>query len=166
MILVQPSDMHFQSRKAAQSESTLKKESEIVVIIADADWKSAGEALLTLRPTLDIEAFVSNQGRLVTDGYRMIGVRAEGRILSVASFTISPHAMLGRELLVHDMATLKEAERRGYASLLLKELEKIAHREGCGRIFVHTRQAQKLYAKNGFLEYSTGMIRVITSQNK
>ncbi len=112
-----------------------------------------------LRPTLYAEQFVERRVQLLSDGYCLLGVRSGDRIVSIASYTISPHAVLGRELLIHDMATLPDAQGRGHASTLISELVRIAAQRECGRLFVHTRNAQTLYERSGFEQYSTGMIR-------
>ena len=128
-------------------------------LLSAQDWRRAAAVMRVLRPTLEVEDFMERRTQLLDEGYHLLGVEDEGRVLSIASYTVSPHVILTRELLVHDMATLPEARRRGYASLLIEELSRVADEYGCGRIFVHTREAQALYLRNGFEEYSTGMIR-------
>jgi N-acetylglutamate synthase-like GNAT family acetyltransferase len=77
-----------------------------------------------------------------------------------ALYTISPHAMNGRELLVHDMATAAEESGKGYGSKVLEYLEKVAIEMQCWRIFVHTRNAKEFYLKTGFTEHSTGLVKI------
>ncbi len=130
-----------------------------VVLTSESEWRDASIVMRVLRPTLDAEKFVARRVQLLGEGYRLLGIQIEGRIVSIASYTISPHAVLGRELLIHDMATLPEAQGRGHATSLISELVQIAAENGCGRLFVHTRNAQALYSRAGFDEYSTGMIK-------
>lgn len=134
---------------------------EVLEIATEQDWRSAGEALKILRPDLDVETFVSSRSELVSMGYRLIGAKIEGEVVSVASFTISPHAMHRKELLVHDMATKREFAGNGYGSLLLGFIETIAQHEKCFRVFVHTKNATGFYEHNGFETYSTGLIKRI-----
>jgi GNAT superfamily N-acetyltransferase len=131
-----------------------------VEIHSETEWRLAGETLKrALRPNLDVEDFLTRRHQLLQDGYRLVGIFSGEKIACVASFTISPHPELGRELLIHDMATDPEFERRGLASSALGYLDAIAHTERCGRIFVHTRKMSVFYVKNGFDEYSTGLIK-------
>lgn len=153
--------MEFQSQKQKNQISGPVSARQVQELLSNEDWRAAGEVLQTLRPSLDVETFVSARDRLTADGYRLIGLRIGEVMASIASFTISPHAMLGRELLIHDMATRKEMEKKGHASQIIAKLESIARGEGCGRVFVHTVHAQGLYSRNGFKEYSTGMIKII-----
>lgn len=123
-----------------------------------SEWQEASVVLQTLRPNLDSDQFVGLREQLQCDGYRLLGVRDNGRLVSVASYTISPHAALGRELLIHDMATVPALQGRGFASVLIEAIAVVAKQSRCGRVFVHSRKAQELYLKNGFQPYSTGMI--------
>ena len=133
--------------------------SRVIVELSSAnEWREASVVLRTLRPTLNADQFVSRREQLSREGYRLLGVRDADKLASIASYTISPHAIHGRELLIHDMATLPPLQGRGFASQLLEAIAEIARRNGCGRVFVHTRKAQELYTKNGFQPYSSGMI--------
>ncbi len=132
---------------------------QIVSLQSESDWREAIPVLQVLRPALEAGQFLARREQLLNEGYCLLGARSAGRIVSVASYTISPHVMLGRELLIHDMATLLEARGQRHASSLISELIQIAALRGCGRVFVHTRNAQGLYLSNGFEEYSTGMIK-------
>jgi len=126
--------------------------------VAVGDWEAAAQVLQVLRPTLEVGKFIAQKEQLERDGYRLVVAWAGKVAASVASFTLSPHAMLGRELLIHDMATCSGGAGRGYGTQLVKELCQIAKREGCGRVFVHTRNAAAFYEKNNFEVYSTGLI--------
>jgi GNAT superfamily N-acetyltransferase len=129
-------------------------------IHSEEQWKLAGELFQrALRPNLNVEDFLSRRPQLLQDGYRLVAVFEGTRIACVASFTISPHTEMGRELLVHDMATLPEFERQGLARSILGYLEGVAVAERCGRIFVHTRKMASFYVKNGFDEHSTGLVK-------
>ena len=134
---------------------------QVSPLFTEADWRAAASVMQVLRPSPQVEEFVSRREQLLADGYCLLGVRVGDLVVSIVSYTISPHVAYGRDLLVHDMATLSEAQGRGYASDLISELVSIAEGQACGRIFVHTRHAQSLYARNGFSEASTGMIRKI-----
>ncbi len=131
----------------------------VVSLTSETDWREAANVMRVLRPNMEVDQFLARRIQLLGEGYCLLGIRSGDRLVSIASYTISPHAVLGRELLIHDMATLPEVQGRGHASSLISELVLIAARRGCGRLFVHTRNAQSLYTRSGFEEYSTGMIR-------
>lgn len=146
-------------------EANLRREpspEHISRLNTDQEWRDAAKVLQVLRPSLHIDQFVGRRPQLVDEGYHLLGVKVDHQIVSIASYTVSPHAVLGRELLIHDMATLPSHQGCGHASALLTELAQIAKDCGCGRLFVHTRDAQSLYSQNGFDDYSTGMIKKLS----
>lgn len=132
---------------------------QVAALTTDMEWRAAAPVMQVLRPSLTLEKFASSREELLGEGYRLLGVWMDARVVSIASYTISPHITHRRELLIHDMATLQEAQGQGHASKLIAALQAIAEEKGCGRIFVQTRQAQSLYARNGFREHSTGMVK-------
>jgi len=131
----------------------------VLELRTEPEWREAAKVLQVLRPSLEMDEFAERREELIREGYRLIGVFSSDTLVSIASYTISPHAVLGRELLVHDMATRSGSEGKGFGTTLLRQLERIAMHERCGRIFVHTRRAQNFYSGNGFVNYSTGMIK-------
>jgi GNAT superfamily N-acetyltransferase len=130
-------------------------------ITQQEDWRAAGEVLVHLRPTLDVDSFVSRRVELSAKGLRLVAVKRDGEIVSVGSFTISPHIRHGHEMLVHDMATRKQELGCGYGTRVVEQLERIAKDEGCFRVFVHTRNASGFYERNGYERYSTGMVKTV-----
>jgi ribosomal protein S18 acetylase RimI-like enzyme len=145
--------------ETARNSAPERNPIEILRLTSESEWREAAAVMQVLRPTLEVEPFAGRRIQLQDEGYCLLGIRMDGRMVAIASYTISPHVMLGRELLIHDMATITEARGRGCASSLISELIKIAASHNCGRLFVHTRNAQGLYGRNGFEEYSSGMIR-------
>jgi len=145
------------------STSSPKCSSNISQLTTAIEWREAAQVLRTLRPNLDVDTFVSRRAKLQSAGYRLIGKLMAGELVSIASYTISPHAIMQSEMLIHDMATKSEEQGRGHASGLLAALLTIAKQEECGRVFVHTREAAAFYGRNGFKQYSCGMVKAIES---
>jgi GNAT superfamily N-acetyltransferase len=143
-------------KSRAHSEITV----EVASLTTAPEWRAAAVVMQVLRPSLNIEKFIARREEFLAEGYCLLAAQADGRTVSIVSYTISPHVTHRRELLIHDMATLADAQGQGYASTLLETLSAIAREKGCGRIFVHTRRAQSLYVRNGFSDYSTGMIKM------
>lgn len=127
------------------------------------DWLSASRVLLVLRPNLNSEEFLKDRPRLISEGYRLIGIKVLDQVVAVASYLITPHPIYYREMLIHDMATLSEYQSQGCGTMLLAEIDRIAMEQCCGRCFVHSRTereaAHKFYNRNGFEVYSLGFIK-------
>jgi ribosomal protein S18 acetylase RimI-like enzyme len=60
------------------------------------------------------------------------------------------HQLDGRIFCVTAMAVKTKFQGRGYSLLVLDQLIKIAHSEGCRKIVLETTHAQDLYLKRGF----------------
>lgn len=133
---------------------------QVALLTTALAWRGAASVMQVLRPSLNVEEFIARREELLADGYCLLGAQVDGRTVSIASYTISPHVTHRRELLIHDMATLPDAQGQGCASAVLEALSAIAREMGCGRMFVHTRRAQSLYVRNGFSNYSTGMVKM------
>jgi len=139
----------------------ISQENNIRDLNSEKEWRLAAVVLQTLRPTLAVEHFLARKKILTDEGYRLIGFFKGNKVVAICSYTISPHIMLGRELLIHDVATLREYQGLGLGSALVMRLRDIAKKNNCGRIFVHTIKAQEFYSKNGFQLYSSGMIEIL-----
>jgi GNAT superfamily N-acetyltransferase len=126
------------------------------------DWSNAFEVIKVLRPNLESSAFLDCRERLINEGYNLIAVTLEDKVVSIASYIICPHPVYYRELQIHDMATLHSEQGKGHGSELLAYIKQEAINNKCGRIFVHSRlerkDAHRFYNKNGFGDYSLGLI--------
>jgi len=126
-------------------------------LVSVEDWEMGWDALRTLRPGLEKSDFISRKPELQRGGYHLVGIFLESRVMSVASYTISPHPVLLREMIIHDMSTLAGHEGRGFASQLLNYLDMVAVQQCCGRTFVASAKAAEFYQKNGYQIHATAL---------
>jgi GNAT superfamily N-acetyltransferase len=118
---------------------------------------AAFEAMRELRPRLaDPESFARHVDDVQRpQGYRLVAVREDDRVVAVAGFRVIENLADGRILYVDDLSTLPEARRRGYASELLAWCEEEARRLGCGELHLDSavgpdrRDAHRLYMNHG-----------------
>ena len=129
-------------------------------LITDQEWGLAWRALVTLRPKLPLETFISNKHQLLGEGYHLIGLFRDNIIVSVASYTISPHPVFMREMIIHDMSTLLGESSKGYGSQVLSFLDELAIKLGCGRTIVSTAKAAKFYQQNGYTTYASALKKI------
>jgi hypothetical protein len=130
------------------------------------DWALGWEALKTLRPKLEKSDFLARKNQLQLDGYHLLGIFAECKVVSVASYTVSPHPVFQREMIIHDMSTLAGEEGKGFASNLLQYLDTLAVQLNCGRTFVATAKAAEFYKKNDYEAHATALKKVHAVDNK
>ena len=117
------------------------------------DWTLGWAALTTLRPTLSLQDFLARKDQLQGNGYHLIGLFNDEKVVSVASYTISPHPVFTREMIIHDMATLAGENSKGYGSELLSFLDQLAAQLNCARTFVASAKAADFYRNNGYIEF-------------
>lgn len=151
--------LHSSSRDETQEFATRCRE-----LTSVADWELGWEALRTLRPKLEKSDFLSKQAQLQLDGYHLVGIFSDERVVSVASYTISPHAVYQREMILHDMSTLSGEEGKGFASALVRYLDTLAMQLNCGRPFVASGRAAEFYKKNGYEAHAIALKKVHDSK--
>lgn len=121
---------------------------------------SAFAALSVLRPLLtDINGFVEQVNKVQrAQGYRLLGIFEEGKANAVAvcGFREETNLVSGRHLHIDDFVTVPQSRKRGYAHLLLNEVERIAQENDIGQIQVDSNVssertvAHRVYFQNGF----------------
>ena len=162
--------MSFQSTKNTSDRSEPPREvsstlkgSITRVLDSEEEWSQSADVITVLRPNLDKNQFVADRHRLTAEGYRLVAVKVDGAIVAIASYVITPHPVYHRELQIHDMATSEAFQSKGFGSMLLAELERIANESKCGRCYVNSRTdraaAHAFYQRNGYESYSTGFVK-------
>jgi GNAT superfamily N-acetyltransferase len=125
-----------------------------------SDWERGWTALTTLRPHLSLQDFIGRKPQLQRDGYHLVGLIRGGEVVCIASYTISPHPVFCREMIIHDMSTLKGRQSMGFGSTLLQYLDQHAVSLGCRRTFVASANAAAFYEKHGYTAHATALKKV------
>lgn len=128
--------------------------------ITPNETASAFAALSVLRPLLtDINGFVEQVNKIQrAQGYRLLGIFEEGKANAVAvcGFREETNLVSGRHIHIDDFVTVPQSRKRGYAHLLLSEVERIAKSHGIPQIQVDSNVssertiAHRVYFQNGF----------------
>ena len=140
------------------------RESGCRVLVSVGDWERGWNALTTLRPNLSLADFIARKPQLERDGYHLIGLFRDGEVVCVASYTLSPHPVYGREMIIHDMSTLHGRQSNGCGSEILAYLDRLAVSLGCGRTVVASARAAKFYEKNGYTPHATALKKIHTDR--
>jgi len=127
---------------------------EIKTAITNNEIASCWEAMFLLRPMLKEENFIKQIKALQTEGYVLLYILENGKVVSLAGYRIFAMLYCGKMVYVDDLSTLELCRGKGYASALLKHIYEIAVRENCTTVQLdsgHTRTyAHKLYFKENF----------------
>lgn len=106
-----------------------------------------------LRDHLTEQAFVDRVQRQRGDGYRLVYLQDDGRVVSVAGFRILEMLSRGRFLYVDDLVTREDARGAGYGTRLLDWLVEHARDRGCERIDLDSgfnrKRAHRFYLARG-----------------
>ena len=124
----------------------------------DDEIASCYDVMAELRPHLEREKFVKLIRSMQADGFRLVCIRAEGRVVAVAGYRISTNLFMGHNLYVDDLVTAENERSKGYGRQLLAWLRGIAVENGCRGFHldsgVQRKRAHEFYLREG-LELSS-----------
>ena len=120
----------------------------------DAEINACFAVLLELRPHLNFDDFLPQIRRQEQHGYRLVAVREDGVITSVAGYRITEFLIWGKFLYVDDLVTAASHRRKGQAGALLSWIIEHARETGCNNVQLDSgftlHPAHRLYHSKGF----------------
>ncbi len=127
---------------------------EIFLASSDEDINASFPAFKELRPHLRLEEFLPQIRRQEGQSYRVLLLRHEGVIKSVAGFRFCEFLVWGKILYVDDLSTLTSARGNGFGSDLINWLIDHAKANDCKGVHLDTgytrHAAHRLYLDKGF----------------
>lgn len=128
---------------------------EIRIAQTNEDIASCWEAMLLLRPMLIKEEFIDLIRTMQKEGYVLLYLSENDNVVSVAGYRFTTMLYCGKMLYIDDLSTLETHRGKGYASVLLKHIYKIANDHNCKSVQLDSgpgrSNAHRLYFKEGFL---------------
>lgn len=90
--------------------------------IAKSDQEVMGcfETINELRPFLKKENFLSQIRRQENQGYRLLFIEEDNRVIAVAGFRLTENLFNGKFIYIDDLITSKNKRSKGYGDKLLK----------------------------------------------
>jgi len=129
-------------------------EFEIFIATTDEDINSCFPVFKELRPKLNFEMLLPQVRRQESQSYKILALRQNGEIVSVAGFRLCEFLAWGKILYVDDLSTLPNARGKGFAGALMNWLIEYAKNIGCVAVHLdsgHARHAaHRLYLQKGF----------------
>lgn len=126
----------------------------ITIAVTDHEILKCWEALYALRPMLQPELFVDQIKEMQKEGYILLYIIDDHKVVSIAGYRIYSMLYCGKILYIDDLSTLESARGKGYASALLNHLYEVAAKNDCKAVHLdsgHIRTvAHKLYFKEDF----------------
>ena len=120
-------------------------------LTSDPDIAGAFPLMAVLRPHLAADSFVAEIRRQQGEGYRLMGGFDQERLVVLAGIRRSHTLSRGDHLFVDDLVTAPDAQRRGYATAMLRSLGSLAASWGVPRLYLDARDtARGFYTAKGF----------------
>lgn len=121
--------------------------------IKDQDIESCFEVMQELRPHLQQKTFLATIRHMEKEGYKLIFIKNNGEVVSVAGYRITTNLFINKNLYVDDLVTASKARSMGYGEKLLAWLQEEAIKENCQVLRLdsgtHRGQAHKFYFQQG-----------------
>jgi len=118
---------------------------------SDADFRCCFPVIQVLRPHItSAEDFLAQARRQQAgSGWRLIYTEDAGVPVACAGFRISEWLAWGKALYVDDLIALESHRGKGFAEALMRWMEELAAREGCGQFHLdsgtHRLPAHRFY---------------------
>lgn len=121
------------------------------IITSDQDLHACFAVFKELRPQLQEDNFIPQIRRQELHGYRVLVLREDNIVKSVAGFRLCELLVWGKILYIDDLATLETARGRGYADQLMDWLIDHARAQDCKGVHLDTGytrySAHRLYLR-------------------
>ncbi|WP_029215338.1 GNAT family N-acetyltransferase [Kallotenue papyrolyticum] len=100
-----------------------------------AEWREAYAVMRELRTHLALEDYLALLEPMRREGYRLLALRDDhGAIVALAGIIILTNFYDGRHVYVYDLVTRSDVRSQGYGATLLRQVEALARRAGCGKV--------------------------------
>jgi GNAT superfamily N-acetyltransferase len=126
---------------------------EVREMLSEAEVAATFPVMRQLRTHLDEAAYAERVRRMRGGGYRLAAVIEAGEVRCVAGFRVQEFLYAGRHLYVDDLISAQDARSAGHGARMLRWLEDVARREGCGQLHldsgVQRKDAHRFYFREG-----------------
>lgn len=106
--------------------------------ISVADYTRCFEVMKELRPHHNLESFLTSMDAMQKEGYHLLYLEDEGRMVSVAGFRFTTTLYDGLIIDLDDFVTLADGRSKGYGALVFDHLVGIARERGIKAIHLNS----------------------------
>ena len=114
-----------------------------------ADHTRCFEVMKELRPHHNLESFLRTMDAMQKEGYHLLYLEVEGRMVSVAGFRFTTTLYDGLIIDFDDFVTLTNGRSKGYGAMMFDHLDGIAKEKGIKMIHLnsahHRHDAHRFY---------------------
>jgi len=120
----------------------------------DSEILGCFDVMVELRPHLRRDKFVETVRAMEGEGYQLVFIADQERVVAVSGFRIYTNLFMGKHLYVDDLVTASRVRSKGYGELMVNWLRTRAIEAGCNYLHLdsgtHRGQAHEFYFKQGF----------------
>ncbi|WP_286235841.1 GNAT family N-acetyltransferase [Thalassotalea sediminis] len=128
---------------------------EITLLTDNNDYPLVLDVMLQLRPQYNRASLTEQIKKQQQDGYNVVYIKDNGKILAVAGFVIGEKLAWGKYLYVDDLVTNEAFRSSGAGHTVLTWLEDFAKEQECTQLHldsgVQRFMAHKFYLREGFI---------------
>ena len=125
---------------------------KIKIAKTDSEILSCFEILQQLRPHLKKEDFISQIRRQERQGYKLVFIEEDKKVISVAGFRLTEKLSKGKFVFVDDLVTDKENRSKGYGEKLIQWIIELAKENNCN-VFELDSGVEKFDAHRFYLKH-------------
>lgn len=107
---------------------------QVVELTTEDQWLAGYPVMKQLRPHLEEAEYLRLLAETHSQGYRLLALYDEGRIVALAGFVVRTTLAHGRHIWVDDLVTDDSQRSRGYGQRLLAHVEGLAAQYQCPRV--------------------------------
>ena len=124
------------------------------IVLLEEDFATSYEVMRELRPYLTEEVYATRIKEMRSRGYRLLALKVDGEIASLAGVTFDLNLYWGRHLFVSDLVTAEKCRSRGYGKRLLDYIHDLAQEENCETVALSSsfprEGAHRFYEREGY----------------
>jgi GNAT superfamily N-acetyltransferase len=123
--------------------------------LTEHDILKCWDVMFALRPHLEKRYFVSTVEEMRQEGYRLVFIEEDKKVVAAIGFRYLQFLFNGKHFYIDDLSTLPEYRGKGYGTLLLNYVTRLAKDNGFKRITLDSgyqrNDAHRVYLNNGFV---------------
>ncbi|MDP8258288.1 MAG: GNAT family N-acetyltransferase [Candidatus Aadella gelida] len=105
---------------------------EICELYTPEEIKESFSVVKELRTHLSESEYLDVADEMLARGYRLLALKYKGEMVTVAGIEVSMNLYHGRHIWVYDLVTAEKYRSKSYGEKMLKYIEDMARKEGCG----------------------------------
>ena len=127
---------------------------QVLFLEENEDFDPVMDVLIQLRPTFNRESITAQVKKQLEQGYRVVYVKSEGKILAAAGFVVGEKLAWGKHIYIDDLITIESHRSKGAGALLINWFKRYCEEGGYDQLHldsgVQRFDAHRFYLRERF----------------